>query len=513
MYQEYLWQTLNEMYYGKHPYFNIIEKYIKQLKNIIIKYKKNNLGIFNKDNYGFAYDLSDIKNVKVPSTTVKKVSEDDLPPNIRARMKPIEDIKNESVYLLLNYKKYLLQEKFDNKNYDYMAKAILNAVKSSEYSNFDMPKQYENIHRQIATSYDFSSDDVILWAEKNKDYSQETGQFSMYFIPEVEDQQAYASLISNLCSTISNVFKFPKCSIDIMNPGDTSLNLNAFCIESDKLNSYLQFKSLEKLSTEDSKARYREWINKRRLYQFKSNNNSIYFGKFNSSYIHIILTSHLFMYLTEKEILAIILHEIGHVFGLRLLPIEFRFNMIIQEKFADAFATKFGYAEYLLSGIKKINYSTSLLTISAVLNRYKYNLSLNIEELTNIKLSDYIKFKIIIALSSSKLGINVMTTGVSDSYDLHPLLKYRQGEQLSHLTVELDNPRISNQKKKELQNNIKSVKRIINKNEIDITVQHADEVKSRFPQVRIEEKNALIQCGPEVIRDILDKIYDQTMRK
>lgn len=469
IYQNYLYdssQVLNEMYYGKHPYLKMIEKYFAEVKKII----------------------SESISLEPPETKV--VGDiDNLPDFIKRKLKKQEESMGEAASIT--------DEKYSN----FTHKMMSNLLRSSKLATvalsppIDFPEYTEEDlnklgYREVALK--LSKPLVGL------------GGFPQYFEPHFDRKDYYINLVKNICEAWSGIFKFPGVTFDIL----TIETPNAFYFPAHSFNDK---RSLD--FVKDKPVALSKWFNKNRLYEFGSTNNSIYFKKFTKIPVHIFVTAGLLDRLQPDEILAILLHEIGHSFGMRLLPIEYIHNEYVQEKFADAFATKFGYGVELARALKKLGKIVTSAMIAGLYSSLRKSMRIVMPDLTqNSIINEYLKFKLMLGMLVTKYDkTSVLKKGFLDP---HPTMTLRRKEQLEHLMIELNNPRLNNLQKRQLKSDIALLKKelgITSHEPIDKLSADIDRELEKAPGTRKGELNSKQYLNPKIIKDILDKIYDDSM--
>lgn len=162
-----------------------------------------------------------------------------------------------------------------------------------------------------------------------------------------------------------------------------------------------------------------------------------YNKKFNPSILIIISSGILFSPLVSiEELVAVLLHEIGHSFSKATIGSN-EFNARIDEKFADQFATMYGYGPELSSILGKIS----------VRNQYEDTESLRKVPILNVF-----------------VGLNNIRKALWDRLvdgNVHPTLSRRMNDTIRQLQNELDRSEgLTTKQKKELQANLDKAKSI-----------------------------------------------------
>ena len=138
--------------------------------------------------------------------------------------------------------------------------------------------------------------------------------------------------------------------------------------------------------------------------------------------------------ITSGEIVAGLLHEIGHAFSKSTL-LDPNFNDRVDEKFADNFAIMYGYGPEL----------SSILSKSATYRQYE-----DIESLRKIPIVN-------IFLGLKSITSSLINRGISGN--VHPTLYHRMTNTISQLEYELNNVKnLTRKQKQEIQSNIDKAK-------------------------------------------------------
>lgn len=202
--------------------------------------------------------------------------------------------------------------------------------------------------------------------------------------------------------------------------------------------------------------------------------------------------------LTNKEMTACYLHEIGHTFSKLLTPhVNLEITSRQDEKFADKFVTIYGYGEELVSTFSKIEAIDHLKTYIEVKKtnnaiRYSKDIADHIYSknykntktgLTDSQAKKYLKHLNRIKLhwemelnnnnlseadiKMIKLKLNRIYNLIDDvkekKIDNHPLYYLRMIEQLQQLSIELKSNCNTNKDKTQILNDIQRIKNLINK--------------------------------------------------
>lgn len=142
---------------------------------------------------------------------------------------------------------------------------------------------------------------------------------------------------------------------------------------------------------------------------------------------------------SEGEVIAILLHEIGHNFARFIIDLKHNDpTSMADERFSDQFVAMYGYSIELNKALSKISYDRS-----------------EFEE----KLSEIPGINIIMALKNltGSILFSVLTIG-----DPHPTLKSRFESQIEQMESDLKyTPNLTNKQKKELESNIKFCRKYI----------------------------------------------------
>ena len=466
MYEQYLF-PLNEMYYGKHPLLKMIEKYFDELRRII--------------------------NVNINNAEPKKIiPEDDLPEF--AKKKLLGKRKNSNLKEAVNHL-YNSESKY-KKAHEYVKHIIRtsNTARIALGPAITLPEPTEKDLKE--KGYRKTLATMIL-----------PNIGAMYFEPILLDdnkKKYYVNLIKNICEAWQLIFKFPGVTLDILEAPYP----NAFYFPG--IDLYKDYKTLEYVK--EKPLAIKKWINKNRLQGFGSDNKSIYFKKVHKSPVNIFITTAMILRLTSAQIVGILLHEIGHSFGFKLLPIEYINNAYVQEKFADAFATKFGYSLELIGGLKYLNGIMDMNnTTMAYMKAYNGKIP-SLGFVPSFEVTAYLKIKILLSSLLSKYDKNEMMRG--GYKDPHPTFGLRYKEQLKHLVIELNNPRLNNIQKRQLKNNIETLKLELSPKDLSELDKFMQDVENEMNIASAaDEYKANVLLNPKIIRDILDQIYDQTLGK
>lgn len=144
--------------------------------------------------------------------------------------------------------------------------------------------------------------------------------------------------------------------------------------------------------------------------------------------------------MSEGEVVAILLHEIGHNFARFIIDINHDDpTSMADERFSDQFVAMYGYSMELNKALSKISYNRS-----------------EFEE----KLSEIPGIDIIMALKNltGSILFSILTIG-----DPHPTLKSRFESQIEQMESDLKyTPDLTDKQKKELELNIKFCKKYMN---------------------------------------------------
>lgn len=370
----------------------------------------------------------------------------------------------------------------DIKKENLILQSIINTANSFSYNYNEI---CQNIKRKAE---ELLERNIIPGIMKTKEYIKQHSLFTRYMVLNEEDLEIYVGSIKKIIYYLYKIFRFPKVYIDILDMNKSDNFINICFVISDNLVELYQTKK------DKSNIKYENYANQLKLNQFKSDTHSIYFDKFSRDYIHIVLSSNLFIQSSAKELMALLLHEIGRTFGNKLLPENVKYNMKIQENFASAFVTKFGYAKYLIDANEKKNYmlitNVVYYIISKVSKIINYDLNFILEKLHIKNLPQYLNFKLLLVL-----GLNIL--GFDANKMSNFLINNNYQEYLQHLVIELQNPRLDSTKKKLLRRDIDMLSKRI----------------GEYPDIdnMIKDINKKEDINANIIKDILDKIYDETM--
>lgn len=494
-YEEYL----NE----KEESINEKEEYIKQKKEEETN-KKNQLFKVNKP------DLPRSKRYLLhPSSFPTSTPTNSKNKNIKDRLYSQRDIDQ--------YKSEIKQEstEFDKLNYwveyfnnYYCKKYNMEEFYTKLHSMDDMRdidldiknqrKQYPD--REIKHPLDKSKEDII------EEVSYELGASGKFVPLSLEEAKKYDSIVDMICNIFNKIFNIPNLKLILISNSQKVNAMFANNLILDLLNEYefSKNKSLE----------FNKWLQKQKFNKFTSDAMSIKFKNINHKKDTIIIISDLLILNTKSSyIIATLLHEIGHIFALHLLPSELGQNMSVQERFADAFCAKFGYGFELVQTLKHL-VLTSLFNefgrkIRAIINT-KYN---NNKDISTYKKAN-MDYLLDILMSRSKYPTT--SDKRSAKYDEHPSDIHRFNDIISHLYIELGNQRISPLKKKELLQNINNIIKEIpryNNNEYEQFIKNRNDLIYKTALAQYEIKKSNTYFNNYILRNLLDNIYDQTVGK
>lgn len=193
--------------------------------------------------------------------------------------------------------------------------------------------------------------------------------------------------------------------------------------------------------------------------------------------------------ITTKELMAVLLHEIGHTFS-KVIYNKKLLSGRVDEKFADNFCAMYGYAEYLVSAFTKM--SIDYGDIEKVIKK--------------------------VPLIGSIVGINrslnslLFRTLVDDP---HPTLHKRMEDEIHHLEVELkDAENMSPQMKKDIEGQIKRARKILddyysnNDDLTDVIVKGSGKyLEPNHPFELYRDSEADKVSSPENINKRIGKVY------
>lgn len=200
--------------------------------------------------------------------------------------------------------------------------------------------------------------------------------------------------------------------------------------------------------------------------------------------------------ITEGEVVAILLHEIGHNFARFIIDIKHDDNVsMADERFSDQFVAMYGYSMELNKALSKISYDRS-----------------EFEE----KLSDIPGINIIMALKNltGSILFSILTIG-----DPHPTLKSRFESQIDQMESDLKyTPNLTDKQKKELESNIKFCKKYIddffgfktNKIAEKLSKFFDNHILPYFPDRAFFNNRAKKKASGDVINKSLTKIYNNS---
>lgn len=193
--------------------------------------------------------------------------------------------------------------------------------------------------------------------------------------------------------------------------------------------------------------------------------------------------------ITTKELIAVLLHEIGHQFS-RVIYNHKLLSGRVDEKFADNFAAMYGYAEYLISAFSKmaIDYSDLEKTIKQI------------------------------PLIGAIVGINRAANKIlyrTFAYDEHPTIYRRMEDQIRHLETELKmSKNMPPEMRKDIETQIEKSKKVMDdfysssQDLSDAIVKgSAKYIEPNHPFELMRDNEANKISSPEQINKRIDKIY------
>lgn len=197
--------------------------------------------------------------------------------------------------------------------------------------------------------------------------------------------------------------------------------------------------------------------------------------------------------ITEGEVVAILLHEIGHNFARFIIDIKHDDKTsMADERFSDQFVAMYGYSMELNKALAKISYDRS-----------------EFEE----KLSEIPGINVIMALKNltGSILFSILTIG-----DPHPTLKSRFESQIDQMESDLKyTPNLTDKQKKELESNIKFCKKYIddffgfktNKIAEKLSKFFDNKILPYFPDRAFFDNRAKKKASGDVINNKLTNIY------
>lgn len=195
----------------------------------------------------------------------------------------------------------------------------------------------------------------------------------------------------------------------------------------------------------------------------------------------------------EGEVVAILLHEIGHNFARFIIDIKHDDDTsMADERFSDQFVAMYGYSMELNKALSKISYDRS-----------------EFEE----KLSEIPGINVIMALKNltGNILFSILTIG-----DPHPTLKSRFESQIDQMESDLKyTPNLTDKQKKELESNIKFCKKYIddffgfktNKIAEKLSKFFDNKILPHFPDRAFFDNRAKKKASGDVINNKLTNIY------
>lgn len=510
-YNQYLFpQVLNEMYYGKHNKFKEIENYFDELRELLknhdellkqvnkhlrtekwaeysdnknkTKYKAHKLG---NQFHKFREDATEEQFNTMCSYIVDQLENGYLNNDI----KTMEEFYDKKINAL---------EEIREKNDRYATD-----IKTGEFNDrsIRIPWYYKN------KNVDKNDDEMIRrFGEKETTGFMITDPLQFLrtnlFTP-INRQEAkdYDRIINKIGDSLDSIFNFPG-----------NIRLIIICNSILPNGAYVSNTPDSEIARQDRIIRrrknsplFKNLIDSGRLNKVSSDNDKLYYTRTKNSVPGIIsLSDVLIKDFPSDLIMALLLHEVGHDFAYRILPIDICLNRLIQERFADAFATKFGYGLELIKALKKMN----IACIGANKNFIKVaNMDLNSQE-RGIEFAQGIAYDAQLKKYEFRRDENI--------YDPHPTNIHRYEEILHHLEIELDNPNVSEIKKRKLKKEIEDVKKEIPSYGNDLNnvwMMSTDKIlyKSKMANFEMEKSNPYSDA--KAIRDMLDKIYNRSMKK
>lgn len=198
--------------------------------------------------------------------------------------------------------------------------------------------------------------------------------------------------------------------------------------------------------------------------------------------------------ISEGEVVAILLHEIGHNFARFIVDIKQDDpTTSADERFSDQFVAMYGYSMELNKALAKITYDRS-----------------EFEE----KLADIPGINMIMSLKNltGKILFSILTIG-----DPHPTLKSRFESQIEQMESDLKyTPNLTNKEKSELQANIKFCRKYIddyfgfktNKIAEKLSKFFDNKILPHFPDRAYFDNRAKKTASGDIINKKLTKIYN-----
>ena len=197
---------------------------------------------------------------------------------------------------------------------------------------------------------------------------------------------------------------------------------------------------------------------------------------------------------TEPEVVAVLLHEIGHSFSKFIVGYDLSSRS--DEQFADQFATMYGYGKELISALS-----------SSKKTEFYYG---NIEN----KLKDVPVFNIFIGIKK------VIESMYEDQFetDEHPDIRDRITYQIKQLEDDLKHtPNLTPTMKKDIENKIKICKDLLNRYENRQNSGMAekmgrfynDSIRDNIPEYKKKKKEAEKATNPTTINNTINSIYNK----
>ena len=215
--------------------------------------------------------------------------------------------------------------------------------------------------------------------------------------------------------------------------------------------------------------------------------------------IILILTAGLLINekMNEEEVVATLLHEIGHNFARFIIDINHDDpSSLVDERFSDQFAGMYGYSMELNKALGKLSYNRS-----------------EFEE----KLSEIPGINIILSLKNLTGSILYSIFSIGD--DSYPTLKSRFESQIDQMESDLKyTPNLTDKQKKELESNIKFCKKYIddffgfktNKIAEKLSKFFDNKILPYFPDRAFFNNRAKKKASGDVINKSLTKIYNNS---